>query len=111
MTGNKVTSLDHNYQMYLQAGNVPRLVLIHLKLTGPDYYTLWSRAIKLAFRYKIKLGFLDGTCVKSIYRGELAEQWEKCNAIVLSWIGSIVANKLMPSIIYASNAKNMWSDF
>ncbi|OIT26309.1 hypothetical protein A4A49_64522, partial [Nicotiana attenuata] len=33
---------------------------------------------------KGKLGFVDGTCVKSMYRGELAEQWEKCNAIVCS---------------------------
>ncbi|OIT00070.1 hypothetical protein A4A49_59849, partial [Nicotiana attenuata] len=34
----------------------------------------------LALREKSKLGFVDGSC-KSMYKGELAKQWEKCNAI------------------------------
>ncbi|XP_070047281.1 uncharacterized protein [Nicotiana tomentosiformis] len=67
--------------------------------------------MKLALRGKGKLGFMDGTCVKSMYRGELAEQWEKCNTIVLSWIGSRIATELMASIVYVSNAKKVWSEF
>ncbi|XP_075074595.1 uncharacterized protein LOC142162171 [Nicotiana tabacum] len=67
--------------------------------------------MKLALREKSKLGFVDETYVKSTYRGELAEQWEKCNAIVLSWTGSTVSNELMPSIVYASNArKDLWDE-
>ncbi|XP_075086138.1 uncharacterized protein LOC142168870 [Nicotiana tabacum] len=54
---------------------------------------------------KGKLGFVDESCVKGMYRGELAEQWEKYNAIILSWIGSTVSNELMSSSVYASNAK------
>nr|XP_009792311.1 PREDICTED: uncharacterized protein LOC104239381 [Nicotiana sylvestris] len=46
-----------------------------------------------------------------MYKGELAEQWEKCNAIVLSWIGSTVAEELTANIVYASNAKKVWSEF
>ncbi|XP_070017714.1 uncharacterized protein [Nicotiana sylvestris] len=60
---------------------------------------------------KSKLGFVDGTCVKSSYKGELEEQWKKCNAIVLSWIGSIVSSELMPNIVYVLNMKKVWSDF
>ncbi|XP_070005815.1 uncharacterized protein [Nicotiana sylvestris] len=67
--------------------------------------------MKLALRGKEKLGFVNENCPKSRYRGELAEQWEKCNAIVLSWIGSTVASELMPSIMFASDAKKIWSDF
>jgi len=48
---------------------------------------------------------------KNTYRGELAKQWKKCNAIILSWIRSTISNELMPSIVYASNARNVWSDF
>nr|XP_016514223.1 PREDICTED: uncharacterized protein LOC107831027 [Nicotiana tabacum] len=105
MTGNEVTSLYHNHPLYLQPGDAPGLILIQLKLTGPYNYALWSRAMKLALRCKGKLGFVDGTCVKSMYKGELAEQWEKCNTIVLSWIESTVAEELMASIVYASNSK------
>ncbi|XP_070022136.1 uncharacterized protein LOC142177457 [Nicotiana tabacum] len=67
--------------------------------------------MKLALLGKSKLGFVDGSCVKIMYKGKLAEQWEKCNAIVLSWIGSTVSNELMASIIYASNARKVWVDF
>ncbi|XP_070051715.1 uncharacterized protein [Nicotiana tomentosiformis] len=111
MDGNEISSLDHNHLLFLQAGDAPVLVLIPLKLTEPENYALWSRAMKLALRGKSKLGFVDGTCVKSNYRGELAEQWEKCNAIVLSWIGSTISSELMSSIVYVSNAKKVWNDF
>ncbi|XP_070050037.1 uncharacterized protein [Nicotiana tomentosiformis] len=111
MAQNKVSSLEHSPLLFLQVADAPGLVLVPIKLTGPQNYALWSRAMKQALLGKSKLGFVDGTCVKNIFRGELPEQWEKCNAIVLSWIGSSVAVKLMPSIMFASSAKKVWSDF
>ncbi|XP_075095529.1 uncharacterized protein LOC142173778 [Nicotiana tabacum] len=114
MAGNEVASLDHNHPLFLQSSDAPRLVLIPLKLTGPDNYALWSRVIKLALREKSKLGFVDGTCVKSMYRGELAEQWEKCNAIILSWIGRIISTTLRqgtdPVTTYFSKMKYLWDE-
>ncbi|XP_070015679.1 uncharacterized protein [Nicotiana sylvestris] len=111
MTGNEVTQLEHNHPLFLQASDVPGLVLVPTKLTWPENYALWSKAMKLALRGKSKLGFVDKSCVKDMYRGELAEQWEKCNAMVLSWIGSTVASELISSIMFASSAKKVWSDF
>ncbi|XP_070002393.1 uncharacterized protein [Nicotiana sylvestris] len=67
--------------------------------------------MKLALQGKSKLGFVDGSCVKGMYKGELTERWKKCNAIVLLWIGSTVSNELIPSIVYASNARKVWADF
>ncbi|XP_075083557.1 uncharacterized protein LOC142167292 [Nicotiana tabacum] len=110
MVGNEVTMLDHNHPLFLQARDAPGLVLIPIKLTGPENYALWSRTMKLAIQGKEKLGFVDRNCVKSKYRGKLAEQWNKCNAIVLSWIGTI-SSELMPSIVFASDAKKVWNDF
>ncbi|XP_070022145.1 uncharacterized protein [Nicotiana sylvestris] len=111
MADNEVSTLDHNHPLFSQISDAPGLVLIPLKLTGPENYALWSRAMKLALKGKSKLGFVDGSYVKSMYRGELREQWEEYNAIVLSWISSIVSNELMLSIVYASNAKKVWADF
>ncbi|XP_070020424.1 uncharacterized protein LOC142180931 [Nicotiana tabacum] len=111
MEGNEVTQLEQNHPLFLQASDIPGLVLVLVKLTRPKNYAMWSRAMKLPLREKGKLGFVDGTCVKNMYKGELAEQWKKCNVIVLSWIGSTVANELMPGIVFASNAKKVWSDF
>nr|XP_009757649.1 PREDICTED: uncharacterized protein LOC104210447 [Nicotiana sylvestris]XP_016447391.1 PREDICTED: uncharacterized protein LOC107772404 [Nicotiana tabacum] len=49
--------------------------------------------MKLALRGKSKLGFVDGSCAKSMYRG------------------STVANELILIIMFASSAKKVWNDF
>lgn len=65
----------------------------------------------MALLVKNKLGFIDGTYWRSSYRGELAHQWDRCNAVVLSWIGRTVSTKLQPSIIYASDSRKIRNDF
>ncbi|XP_019228820.1 PREDICTED: uncharacterized protein LOC109209910 [Nicotiana attenuata] len=40
----------------IQPSDAPGLVLMLLKLTGPENYALWSKAMKLALREKSKLG-------------------------------------------------------
>ncbi|KAF3677254.1 putative embryogenesis-associated protein EMB8-like [Capsicum annuum] len=104
-------TIDHHHPLHLQASDMPGLVIIPIKLTGPENYALWSRSMKLALRGKGKLGFIDGSCVKNSYRGELTELWEKGDAIVFSWIGCTEASELIPSILFASNAKQVWKDF
>ncbi|XP_016500189.1 uncharacterized protein LOC107818662 [Nicotiana tabacum] len=82
-----------------------------MKFTRPENYGLWSRSMRMALLVKNKLGFIEGTCLKSSYKGELANQWERCNTVVLSWIGRTMSAELQPSIIYASNAKTIWNEF
>ncbi|XP_049346451.1 uncharacterized protein LOC125811005 [Solanum verrucosum] len=106
-----VATLPHNNPLYLQVSNAPGVALITTKLTGPENYGLWSRSFRLALLVKNKLCFVDGTCLKSSYTGDLAAQWERCNAVVLSWISSTVASELLTTIVYASNAKRLWDDF
>ncbi|XP_070026709.1 uncharacterized protein LOC142182337 [Nicotiana tabacum] len=65
----------------------------------------------VALLVKNKLGFVDGTCVKKSYKGELETQWERCNAVVVYWLSSTVASELVPSIMYASSAKKVWDEF
>ncbi|XP_049345004.1 uncharacterized protein LOC125809399 [Solanum verrucosum] len=88
MAAPATSALDHYHSLYLQASD--SLGLIDETSSARERY---------------KLGFLDGTCPKSKFRGELEELWGKCNVIVLSWIGSIVYVELVPSIVYASTAR------
>lgn len=37
-------------------------------------------------------------------------QWERCNAIVLSWILNTVSKELFAGIVFASSAAAVWSD-
>ncbi|XP_047267458.1 uncharacterized protein LOC124897902 [Capsicum annuum] len=57
---------------------------------------------------KKKFGFFTGACNKESYREELHEQWETCNAIVLSWIMNTVSERY--GIVYATNACAVWED-
>ena len=75
---------NQNHPLHLQASDIPGVALIPMKLTGPENYGVWSRSMRLALLVKNKLGFVDGTCVKSSYKGDLAVRWERCDAVVLS---------------------------
>lgn len=65
------TKIDHHHPLYLQASVSPDLVITPIKLTGPENYSLWSKSMKLALRGKVKLGFVDGNCTKSKFKGDL----------------------------------------
>ncbi|XP_075076395.1 uncharacterized protein LOC142163043 [Nicotiana tabacum] len=71
--------IDHNHPLLLAATDTPGVALHDIKLTGPENYGLWSRSMRMAVLVKSKLGFIEGTCLKSSYKGELANRWERCN--------------------------------
>ncbi|GJW75060.1 putative RNA-directed DNA polymerase [Tanacetum coccineum] len=54
----------------------------------------------------------DGTCVKPDPETSpfLDMQWERCNAVVLSWILNCVSADLFVGKVFSSNAKNMWDE-
>ncbi|XP_075098916.1 uncharacterized protein LOC142175815 [Nicotiana tabacum] len=66
--------------------------------------------MRIILQAKRKLGFVLGTCKKYLFQTELHEDWETCNAIVLSWIMNIVSPDLLSGIVYASNAYLVWED-
>ncbi|KAH0682982.1 hypothetical protein KY289_020734 [Solanum tuberosum] len=67
--------------------------------------------MRLALLVKNKLGFVDGTCARSSYKGEMLSKWERCDVVVLSWISATVAPELMMSIVYASSSRKIWAYF
>ncbi|GJY13556.1 ribonuclease H-like domain-containing protein [Tanacetum coccineum] len=87
--------------------NVP---LIGFKLTGTENYKMWSTAIKMALTGKNKFGFVNGTCVKPITSHVLAQQWERCNAIVLGWILSSLSPDLYLGQVYSQIASEVWDE-
>ncbi|TMW99424.1 hypothetical protein EJD97_002603 [Solanum chilense] len=111
MANHTVTTLGHNHPLHLQPTNTPCVSLITRKLTGLENYVLRRRTMRLALLVKNKIGFIDGFCLKSMYKDGLAVQWERCNAVVLSWISSTITSNMLMTIVYASNAKRVWEDF
>nr|GEX47064.1 ribonuclease H-like domain-containing protein [Tanacetum cinerariifolium] len=70
---------------------------------------VWAAAMKLAINTRNKIGFLDGTCLKSAYENSapLSNQWERCNSIVLSLLLNSVFEDLFLGQIFFDNASEM----
>nr|GEY20357.1 ribonuclease H-like domain-containing protein [Tanacetum cinerariifolium] len=68
-------------------------IIIPFKLLGTENYRIWSGAVKLALQARNKYGFVDGFCLKESYATSdvLSAQWDRCNAMVLTWIKNVVS--------------------
>ncbi|XP_027774321.1 uncharacterized protein LOC114078024 [Solanum pennellii] len=76
--------IDHGHPLFLSSSDVPGAVQVGIQLTGMENYTLWIDSEK--------------------------KQWDRCNAMVLSWLMSNVSKDLVSGILFRSNAALVWSD-
>ncbi|XP_047263822.1 uncharacterized protein LOC124896309 [Capsicum annuum] len=102
--------VSNTHPMYIHPSDTPGSVLIPVKLTGSKNSGLWRRSMTIALQAKRKLGFVIGTCRKEQFSTELHEDWETCNAIVLSWIMNTVSASLLSGIVYSSSTHLVWED-
>ncbi|KAJ0541120.1 putative transcription factor interactor and regulator CCHC(Zn) family [Helianthus annuus] len=64
----------------------------------------------LALQVKNKIGFVDGSCIRSKTDEVLGRQWDRCNSIVLSWILNSVSEELYLGLVYSKIASDVWKD-
>ncbi|KAH0672548.1 hypothetical protein KY290_026624 [Solanum tuberosum] len=103
--------IDHKHPLFLQPSDTPSSMLIPIQLTRTENYSLWqSRSMRIALFRKGKLGFVNGTCNRENFQDTLADAWEKCDAIVHSWIMNSVSKHLLSGIVYRSSASAVWED-
>ena len=100
---------DYNHPLYLHLSDAPGSLSIEIQLKGMENYMLRSRAMKLALLRRNKLGFIDGSVTRNIYEGDLQNRWERCNAIVVSWLMSSVQSYLLSEILFGSDAYLIWN--
>ncbi|GJX29535.1 hypothetical protein Tco_0237614 [Tanacetum coccineum] len=60
---------------------------------------LLANVMKIALKGNNKMGFVDGYFVKLVTSVVLAQQWKRCNAIILDWI----LNSLSPELYLGLN--------
>lgn len=104
------TAIDHLHPLYLYPSDAPRSLNIGILLTGSDNYTLWSKAMQLALLGKNKVSFIDGSVKRSQFTGDLARLWDRCNAIIVSWILCNVSKDLHSGVLFCSDTHLIWSD-
>lgn len=104
------SAIDVLDPLYVSSSDTIGLNLINEQLVGTENYGIWSRAMKIALRARNKLAFVDGSCKKPDPGSDRVLQWERCNAIVLSWIMNAVSKEIFGGIVYSTDAAVVWND-
>ncbi|GKF41650.1 putative LTR copia-type gag-polypeptide, partial [Tanacetum coccineum] len=109
---NLISSLDVGNPLHLQTNNNSSGALVNVKHTGCENYRVLTTAMKIALQARNKMGFVDGTCVKSTYVTSvpLSNQREICNDVVLSWLLSSISEDLYLSQVYSKNVAEVWKE-
>ncbi|XP_075515624.1 uncharacterized protein LOC142550277 [Primulina tabacum] len=108
-------NISFNDPLYLHPSDTPGVSLVQDPLIGNENYGVWSRAMLLALRAKNKLGFITGSYRKPAENHPTLHQWDRCNAIVLSWIMSSVSKEIFGGAsnisTYFSHLKKLWDEY
>lgn len=102
--------VDFNHPIYLSNSDVSGVTIISFQLKGSENYGFWSKSIRIALLGKNNVGLVDGSWNKERFPVELWGQWERVNAIVLSWQMNSVSSSLLGGVVYATTAQGVWQN-
>ncbi|GJX08684.1 hypothetical protein Tco_0196616 [Tanacetum coccineum] len=71
---------------------------------------MWNCAMKFAMRNNNKLGFIYGTCKRDSNNHAMANKWDMCNSVVVTWILGSLSPKQYAGQIYYKSGLDMWND-
>ncbi|XP_071688885.1 uncharacterized protein [Rutidosis leptorrhynchoides] len=106
----QISKLDFSDPLYLHTNDTTGTPITAVKLKGTKNYNIWSRSMLLALSTKNKIGFINGTIVRSQTDEILASQLDRCNSVVLSWILGSVIEDLYSGQIFSTNASDVWKE-
>ncbi|XP_076945351.1 uncharacterized protein LOC143616402 [Bidens hawaiensis] len=104
------SKIEASDPLYLHASDSCNLTIVSIKLNGTENYRVWANAMKLALQVKNKIGFIDGTCIRSTTNDILARQWDRCNSVVLTWLLNSMSEDLYLGQVYSTLASGVWKE-
>lgn len=102
--------ITNTYYLFVHPYDTPGSVLIPMKLTDSENYSMWRCSTTIILQVKRKLEFVNDICKKSQFSEDLHENGETCNVIVLSCLMNTVFPNLFSGIVYYFNAHLVWKD-
>ncbi|GKB57854.1 ribonuclease H-like domain-containing protein [Tanacetum coccineum] len=107
-----INYLDGGHPLHVQNSDTSNYVIVPFNLLGTENYRIWSDAVKLALQVRNKYGFVDGSCLKESYSTSevLSAQWDRCNAMVLTWIMNVVSQDVYMGLVYYENVAVVWKE-
>ena len=76
-------TIDFDDPLYIHPSDSAAVTIISFKLTGTENFRVWRSSMIRALKARNKLGFIDGTVLKTAYANSivLTRQWDRCNAV------------------------------
>ncbi|CAM8899731.1 unnamed protein product [Rhodiola kirilowii] len=76
-------------------------------LIGQENYVSWKRSMEIAMSGRSKLAFIQGKYPKPS-DPVMAEKWQRCNDVLMSWLICSVSKKIVGEILHARDAMTAW---
>ena len=94
--------LDHSHELFLRPLGHPNCSLASDPLTRSNY-AQWKRSCEVSLVSKHKFGFVNGSYPKPA-TGSLISKWERCNAMVISWLLHVFirSEKILLSVFFSA---------
>ncbi|XP_074347354.1 uncharacterized protein LOC141686201 [Apium graveolens] len=107
-SGSKFSFSDTQNPLLLHPSDNPLSISV-TKLQGATDYRSWKRSMEIQLSSKRKLGFVEGTKVRSTTDQTEAIQWDTCNSMVMSWLHNNISDSIKKSVLFITSASEVWN--
>ena len=107
MASSRFTFSDLQNPLFLHPSDGPTSVTV-TKLQGADDYRTWKRSMEIQLLSKRKLGFVNGTELRSTTDAIDSIQWDTCNTMVIAWLHNNISDSIKKSILFVDSASEVW---
>lgn len=84
--------------------------LVTQRLAGPNNFITWKISMEMALAGKMKLNFIKGKVPRPDEESPQRERWDRCNAVVMTWILNSVSQEIGESHIHSRCCIQAWSE-
>ena len=106
--GENRAQIDALDPLFLHPSDQPGQGLVADLFNGDDFEN-WRRSVTVALLAKQKLSLIDGSYKKPDAGSPLLSDWQRCNAMVISWLLNSLHKNVRDSVLFNDTASAIWT--